>query len=156
MIVVGDASVFIALERIGATDLLPAVFGEVHVPAAVWREVYESGRATEPPAWVVRHDEPIPALQALPLPGLDAGEIAAIQLALSLRADLLLMDEAADRTAARQLGIPNTGLLGVLAAAKRRGIIDRVAPQIERLRASGFWLSEALVTQILSDLGESR
>lgn len=47
MIVVGDASVFIALERGGALELLPALFYEVHVPEAVWREIFSS--STKPP-----------------------------------------------------------------------------------------------------------
>lgn len=38
---------------------------------------------------------------------LDAGEISAIQLALALRADVLLMDERRGRAAARTLGIPS-------------------------------------------------
>ena len=35
MIVVGDASVLIALDGIDAIFLLPALYGEVHVPPAV-------------------------------------------------------------------------------------------------------------------------
>lgn len=156
MIVVGDASVFIALERIGATELLLTIYGEVHVPSAVWLEVFASEQSPRrpAPAWVVRHEAPAATPAAVPLAGLDAGETEAIQLALSLGADLLLIDESAGRVAARQLGIPNTGVLGVLATAKRRGLLERVAPQIAKLQAAGFWLSEALVKRVLRDLGE--
>jgi hypothetical protein len=35
VIVVGDASVLIALERVEVSHLLPAVHGEVHLPDAV-------------------------------------------------------------------------------------------------------------------------
>ena len=97
MIVVGDASVFIALERIDAMALLPAVYGEIHVPSAVWREVFVSSQSPQRPVpgWVVKHDVPNTAPLTPALASLDAGEIEAIQLALSLHADLLLIDESA-------------------------------------------------------------
>ena len=43
MIVVADASPLIAMARIGKLDLLRAVFGQLLVPDAVWREVVEAG-----------------------------------------------------------------------------------------------------------------
>ena len=39
MIVVSDASVLINLDRIGQLQLLPAIYGSVLVPVAVWREL---------------------------------------------------------------------------------------------------------------------
>ena len=63
MIVVGDSSVLIALERIGAQELLPRLYGDVHVPDAVWREVF-SGAQTTAPAWLIRH---LPPLRPEPL-----------------------------------------------------------------------------------------
>jgi predicted nucleic acid-binding protein len=79
VIVVGDSSVLIALERIDAQELLPRLYREVHVPEAVWREVFSSDTAIAP-AWLIRHSAP-----ARPSPlewteRLDAGEIEAIQL----------------------------------------------------------------------------
>jgi len=43
---------------------------------------------------------------------LDAGELAAIQLALMEHDSLLPIDDAAGRSAASRLGIANTGTLG--------------------------------------------
>jgi predicted nucleic acid-binding protein len=157
VIVVGDASVLIALERIDAWFVLPALYGEVHLPDAVWREVglvdvqFERGA----PAWLVRHEPRAVASIASDGGRLGPGEAEAIQLALDLQAELLLIDESAGRRVARQLLIPHTGVLGVLAAAKRRGLIPAVAPHFEKLRVAGFWISDDLVARVLKDLGET-
>jgi uncharacterized protein len=87
---------------------------------------------------------------------LDLGEAEAIALALEKRADLVLVDERLGRRAARALGLRVTGLLGVLAEAKRAGLIERVKPVIEDLQErAGFWISAELVSQVLSDLDEA-
>ena len=69
-------------------------------------------------------------------------------------AELLLIDESAGRRVARRLLIPHTGVLGVLAAAKHRGLISAVAPLFEKLRGTGFWISDDLMARVLKDLGE--
>ena len=51
------------------------------------------------------------------------------------------------------LGLRVTGLLGVLAEAKRAGLIERVKPFIEQERA-GFWMSAELAAKVLADLDE--
>jgi predicted nucleic acid-binding protein len=137
--------------------LLPALYGEVHVPPAIWREVFEaeSPRPMTAPAWVIRHAAPTSSRADFASDRLDPGETEAIQLALELRADLLLIDESVGRRTAQHLGIPITGVLGVLAAGKHRGLIKAAAPFITKLRHYGFWLSDGLVRQVLRDLGES-
>ena len=47
MIVVADSSPLIAMGRIGHLEILHAVFGQLLVPDAVWREVVEA--ATDKP-----------------------------------------------------------------------------------------------------------
>jgi predicted nucleic acid-binding protein len=54
-------------------------------------------------------------------------------LALERHADLILVDERIGRRVAMALGLRVTGLLGVLAEAKRAGLIERVKPFIEDL-----------------------
>ena len=154
MIVVGDASVFIALERINASHLLPALFGEVHVPDAVWREVFPDGSPETPPNWIVRHalDLPLPATSWPET--LDDGEVEAIHLARQLAADLLLIDESTGRAVARRLGLEVTGVVGLLIDAKRRGKLVQVKPALDQLRRVGFWLSEAVYRAALEHAGE--
>ena len=154
MIVVGDASVLIALERIAARALLPRLYGEVHVPDAVWREVF-SGDETTAPDWLIHHP---PQKRPEPLAWterLDAGEIEAILLAREMPADLLLIDEMAGRKVARRLGLRVTGVIGVLLEAKHRGEIASVAEHLRRLREAGFFLSDDLEASALRDAGET-
>ena len=54
-------------------------------------------------------------------------------LAVERRADLLLVDERRERRAAEAAGLRITGLLGVLADAKRAGLIDLVQPVLDDL-----------------------
>ncbi len=153
MIVVGDSSVLIALERIGAQALLPHLYGEVHVPDAVWREVFLP-EATAAPIWLIRHAAPTRPNPLGWAERLDAGETEAILLAREIPADLFLMDEAAGRRVARRLGLRATGVIGVLIEAKRRGEISSVSALLQRLRDVGFFLSAELEASALRDAGE--
>ena len=47
MIVVSDTTPFISLLKIGRLDLLQKLFGEVHVPRAVFAELTQNPRFTE-------------------------------------------------------------------------------------------------------------
>ena len=161
MTVVSDASPLINLARIDKLDLLPRLYGELHLPEAVWQEVVIQG-AGQPGAqeiqeasWIKRHAVANrPLVQALEQE-LDAGEAEAIALALELQAELLLMDERLGREVARHLGLRYIGLIGVLLEAKRTGLISALKPHLDALRdTAGFRVSEALYKRVLQDEGE--
>ena len=97
-----DTSPINYLIQIGYINLLPRMFERVVLPRAVQTEL-SSPRApmpvrrwiTTPPTWLEIHDT-----AGLPqASGLDDGETAAIALAESLHADLLLIDERHSRRA---------------------------------------------------------
>lgn len=78
-------------------------------------------------------------------PGLDLGECDTLLLYGRVSPHVrsyCILDEKLARSAARDLGIPFTGLLGLLVLLKQRGIIgEREAGEIvEDLRDSGFWM----------------
>lgn len=86
---------------------------------------------------------------------LQAGEIAALSLAVESKADAVLMDELAGRAAAAALGLRTTGLLGILRDAKERGLITAVAPLLDRLeKEAEFWISASLRSMVLKAAGE--
>ncbi len=82
------------------------------------------------------------------------GEAEVITIAVELREDLLLIDEIAGRKLANRLGIPVTGILGILLTAKKRGLIQQILPAIEALSVNGFTIASPLITLILKEAGE--
>ena len=101
---------------------------------------------TSPPTWVdVR---PIaPEAVATIADDLDLGERAAIALAETVHADLLLIHEAAGRAEAKRRHLRVMGTLGVLRAGAEQGFVD-VPDLLERLKTTSFYLDEALVNTV--------
>lgn len=150
MIVVADSSALISLQKIGHLELLRALFADVVVPAAVSREV--SPRMSLPPWIQVRTPT---ARHHLDFPDqFGPGECEAIALAVELHAFRLVVDELAARRFAARLGIGIVGTAGVLGLAKADALIPKLKPALDALRATGFYLSDAIYTSLLSDAGE--
>jgi predicted nucleic acid-binding protein len=153
VIVVSDTSPITALLTIQQIDLLYQLYGEVKVPPAVAEELlaYHAG---------------IPEfIQTLPVAScplldqlnrqLDQGEAEAIVLAKEIHADLLLIDEALGREAARHEHLPVIGLMGVLLIAKKKGLVSSLSSLIERLESeAGFYLSRQVKGRVLAAAGE--
>ena len=86
----------------------------------------------------------------------DPGEAEALALAVEIQADWLLLDERAVRERADALGINYTGLIGLLARAKQKGLVPSVKPLLNALRhQAGFWISPALYQHVLQQVGEA-
>ena len=62
--------------------------------------------------------------------------------------------KAAPRRTAGVLGVPFVGTLGVLIAAKRRGLLAALRPCLDALDAFHFHVAEQLREQVLRDTGE--
>jgi predicted nucleic acid-binding protein len=123
--VVCDAGPLIHLDELGCAALLDD-FEEVLVPSAVWAEVCRH-RPSAPRRGKLWREVAAPA--ALPPDvetlahalNLHEGEREALGVALEQQAKLFLTDDTAARLAARSLGIPVHGTIGVLFRAIRMG-----------------------------------
>lgn len=163
MLVVADASPLIFLGRLGLLDLLPSLYGRVLVPEAVFREATRGGEnlpgstAIRVADWIeVVPGESDPDLRQALEEQLDKGEAAAIALAQSVEADLLLIDERQGRRLARRMGLSVKGTLGVLVSARRDGLLSELKPILERLLHEGAWITEHLVRSALESVGEQQ
>ena len=66
-----------------------------------------------------------------------------------------MIDERAGRSAAKELGISFTGVLGVLVAAKEEGFVTKIKPLLDALRDPvGFYVTEVLYQQVLKEVQE--
>jgi predicted nucleic acid-binding protein len=151
VIVVADTSPICYLILIGEIELLARLFDRLVVPKEVVAELLHEDApetvrnwARSLPSWVLVKDvEPATGLEKL-----QSGERAAIFLAESVAADLVLLDEKAARRVATDRGLRVTGLLGVLSEAASRGLVD-LAAAIDRLRTTNFRCSAALLKATL-------
>jgi len=143
MTVVSNTPPINYLTLIGLDRLLPALFGRVSIPFAVREELKSPGAPPQIGELLGRSGGWLDVVSAPPvsdpiLAGLDAGEKEAIGLAVKMKADLVLLDEARGRRAASEhFGLLVTGTLGVLDRAARAGLID-AADVVERLRRTNF------------------
>ena len=159
-LVAADASPLIGLASAGAFHLLRALFGQTTVTAAVCDEVLAGGQlpgAAElaeaiRDGWVNVVDVPP---DSSTFANLGAGEASTLTLAIRHAGPcLVLMDEPAGRSYAQRHGIAVTGLAGMLVAAKNARLTHSVRPLLERLRVSGFRLSDGLISAILVQVEE--
>ncbi len=142
----------IAIEQ---EHLLGQLFEKVFVPVAVHEELTDPrtpetvrSRVLSMPDWFeVRTAQ---ETQATTFPvALHRGERQAILLAEALRADVLLIDEQIGRTIALSRNLPLSGTLGVLERADTMGLVGDFTQVLQRLKASGFFVTEALEQQLL-------
>lgn len=155
MIVVADSGPPHYLILLGHIELLHRFYGKVAIPEAVANELRAAGSPAavsnwiaRPPEWVVVTPVPWQHIESIS-DDLDLGERAAIALAGTIRADLLLIDDAAGRVEATRRNLRVTGTLGVLRAGAEQGIID-VPDTVSKLRATSFYVDDALINTIFS------
>lgn len=155
--VVSNTTPLISLAGVGLLDLLHLIYNEVWIPDTVFAE-YQSGQATHASSpdisslsWLLVH--PVTKHPDAP-DGLDAGEEAALSLAIHSSAQLVLLDEKRARREAIRLGLPVAGSLTVLLEAKRRGYLALVGPVLEQMIAQGRRISVNLKLHVLALAGE--
>ncbi len=92
---------------------------------------------------------PAPSGPTFAVSGLDDGERAALALANSLQANIVLMDDRRGVAAALAHGLNAIGTLGVLDLAARRGLTDPVLA-LTRLKATNFRVAPKMLDDLLA------
>jgi hypothetical protein len=161
VIVVSNTSPISNLAMVGQLTILQEIYSKVIIPTAVYNELTDEGAgdvvatAVQTSIWIetqpVANLTLVTSLQSK----VNEGEAEAIALAIELKADELLIDERLGRREATRLGVPITGVLGVLLIAKQRGLIAAVKPVMDELIAQAvFRVSSQLYADILQAAGE--
>ena len=152
MIVVADTSPINYLVLIGQINVLHTLFHEVTIPEAVLRELNEPDAPSEVREWLSATPPWLIVRSVASMAGafseLDEGEREALSLAVEVSADLVLIDDARGREAARRVGLNMTGTLGVLVRAADAELLD-LDSAISRLRATTFHVSPKLLEEVL-------
>jgi uncharacterized protein len=154
MIVVSDTTAVSNLLTVGRADLLVSLFQRVLIPPAVWAELLAFH--SDLPDWLevvtVTDSSRVLAFQTQVHPG----EAEAIALALEVKPDWLLIDDADGRKLAKSEGAPVVGLMGVLLMAKRDGFLTEVKALMTSLASqAGFYLSATVRDEVLRLANES-
>ena len=146
-VVVSDTSPLHYLILCGAETMFPRLFRQVVIPPTVFRELQQPN--TPPP--VREWARSLPTWAAVQAPktlnlalDMDAGELEAICLAREIKADAVLMDDRAGRSAAIHCGLAVIGTIGLLEQAAARGLIE-LPEAMERLRQTNARLDPELI-----------
>jgi predicted nucleic acid-binding protein len=157
--IVCNSGPLIALAGVGQLELLPRLYSRILIPSVVHRELttarrFQSQAQVFSQRWLEVQGLKGP-VDALLLSELGRGEAEVIGLAQEMRAERVLIDERKGRRIAAlvyRLSVTGTG--GILLAAKRAGLVTRIRPLMEGMKANGYFLSDCLVEGICQAAGE--
>ena len=141
--VIVNSTPIIVLCGIGKLDILRRLYGEITIPAAVYREVTAIEDSVcmqikNAGSWIhveCVHDNTEKKMYKAKL---HAGEVEVMILAQEQMADLVIIDDNAAKKTAKYLGLTVTGTLGILLKAKSQGIVQRVDILLAEMKRNGF------------------
>ena len=142
--IISDTSCFITLSNIGELNLLRLLYKQIVTTTEIAREFGESL-----PDWVEIVPVSDKTKQELLEMQVDKGEASAIALALESENPFLIIDDYKARKLAQNLKLNHTGTIGVIIAAKQKGIINSIKPILEKIKESNFRISTDLELQAL-------
>jgi predicted nucleic acid-binding protein len=158
VIVFSNTTPFIALASIDQLDLMPRLFGRIHVVSEVIEECAAGGTIPVPDLrklnWIHEvQSEPI--AHSSVLIELDRGEKHTVDMALRLNADWVLIDEKLARNLADYLGLKVTGTLGLLLKARQNGWIGSFTLAVRQMTEQGIRFHPQLIEKLARSIGEA-
>ena len=160
MIIVTNSTPIIAFSRINQMELLRTIVGKLLIPTEVANELSEYGKGKKKSLdlskyqWITIQDIQDKSKMRLLLPSLDRGEAEVIELAIEVKADLILIDELTGRKVAESFDLNVIGSAGILIKAKDSGKIQAVKPYLDEMIDKGIRYSERFYKSLLHQIGE--
>jgi hypothetical protein len=157
-IVVCDTGPLLHLSEANIIHLLRLV-GEVFIPAVVVKEFNQNSSGFKLPDWIMVKDLDEPQMKKALLweNQIDAGESAAIALAMQMHADWLLSDDAIARQFGESLGLEIHGSIGFLLWAIATGHVESENEALSLLKAlagSSLLISDRVLNEACKAIGE--
>lgn len=154
-----DAGPLLFLARLDRLRLLELGVEQVLVPSAVLKEIRQKPDPVLNSIEACLNDWlqecPLTNMELLRfLPDLGEGEREVIAQAIETRTASVVLDDMDARRLARRLGLQPIGTVGLLLAAKKRGLLPSLKAELERLKASGFWISQAMLQEAIKEADE--
>ncbi len=153
-VVVADTSPLHYLILTNTIDLLPRLAEQTIAPTIVRAELLHEEAPPRVRAWAAALPAWLTVLPAPPDAGadiarLDDGERAAIALSMTVRPDLILMDDRDGVAVARARGFAVTGTLGFFERAAVQGLIS-LEEAFAALKVTNFHARPELYEQVLA------
>jgi predicted nucleic acid-binding protein len=148
-VIITDTSCFSLLFKLNALDLLNQLFAEVITTPEVVAEFRH-----QLPNWVLIKQVVNKSLQKEFLDHVDPGEASAIALASEMPCDFIILDDAAARKFAEELGLTVKGTIGLLLIAKKSGLIPLLKPYFDSIQQTNFRIAQNILDRVLKDAGE--
>jgi len=151
---VSNTSPLLYLYRAGVLEWLPQIFEEVVTVPAVVAELEEGRRRGYDVPQLSRYRwlkvrAPLSVPSEWFVTDLGSGELETMSLALEYKTWIVLLDDRRAREIAKAAGLNVWGTLRVLIEAKRIGLVEKIAPVVDKLGDSGMWMSKEIRRRIL-------
>ena len=147
MLLVCNASPLIFLAKIDLIDVLPQLTENLKIPGGVYQEIKGQDDATS--EWVEKYkNKYVIEIDTIPKIieswDLGKGETEVITHAYSRNDVKAALDDKAARNCAASLGVDVIGTIGLILMAKRNGRIDKPVAYLEKLKETGYRISDDL------------
>ncbi len=156
---VANASPLILLSKAKSLHLLPDMLESVVIPSAVTREIGAKKGGVSLLEEIKKYDKFL-IKEDLDIPNdilawdLGAGETQVLVYGKRHGADRVILDDLEGRRCAKVMGLATIGTLGLVARAKKLGVLKQARPVIEQLCHHGLYATTDLINWILNEVGE--
>lgn len=150
LVIAGSGPIF-SLASINKLHLLDSIFDDVKIPQAVWKEITRKKSVIYYGKIVNYFENKVLKIKASNELSfiMDYGESESVILFREQNANFLLIDDKKARQIAENLNIKCIGTLGLLVAAKEKGVVKNIQPLFQKLIENKRYYSIELLNNIL-------